>query len=124
MIRNRRTGGDYAKTNSEVVRAKLLFTPAGADGVQIKASYLYDRHFGNDGRGYVFSDVPDAWDNRFVLANRPTYTKTSSDLFTFDVSLPLGQIFTLSSVSTYNHLKTFSTYDGDLRDRKSTRLNS
>lgn len=115
LIKNRLTGGNYARTNSEVVRAKLLFTPAGADGVQIKAAYLYDRHFGNDGRGYVFSDVPNAWDNRYVLANRPTFTRTSADLFTFDVTLPLGDVFTLSSVSTYNHLKTFSTYDGELR---------
>lgn len=115
LIRNRLTGGHYAKTNSEVVRTKLLFTPAGADGIQIKASYLYDRHFGNDGRGYVFSDVPDAGSNRTVEANRPTYTKTSSDLFTLDVALPLSHVFTLSSVSTYNHLKTFSTYDGELR---------
>lgn len=115
LIKNRLTGGNYALTNSEVVRAKLLFTPAGADGVQIKAAYLYDRHFGNDGRGYVFSDVPNAWDNRYVLANRPTFTRTSADLFTFDVTLPVSDVFTLSSVSTYNHLKTFSTYDGELR---------
>lgn len=115
LIKNRLTGGHYARTNSDVVRAKLLFTPAGADGVQIKASYLYDRHFGNDGRGYVFSDVPNAWDNRHVLANRPTFTRTSADLFTFDVTLPISTVFTLSSVSTYNHLKTFSTYDGELR---------
>ena len=115
LIKNRLTGGHYARTNSEVVRAKLLFTPAGADGIQIKAAYLYDRHFGNDGRGYVFSDVPDAWDNRTVIANRPTFTRTSADLFTFDVTLPVSDVFTLSSVSTYNHLKTFSTYDGELR---------
>ena len=115
LIKNRATGGNYAKTSSDVVRAKLLLTPAGADGLQVKASYLYDRHFGNDGRGYVFSDVPGAWDNRYVEANRPTFTRTSTDLFTFDLSLPLSDIFTLSSVSTYNHLKTFSTYDGELR---------
>ena len=115
LVTNRLTGGDYDRTNSEVVRTKLLFTPAGADGLQVKLSYLYDRHFGNKGRGYVFSDVPDAFDNRFVEANRPTFTRTSTDLFTADLSLPLGDIFTLSSVSTYNHLKTFSTYDGELR---------
>ena len=115
LIKNRFSGGNYARTNSEVVRAKLLFAPAGAGGLEIKASYLYDRHFGNDGRGYVFSDVPDAWNNRYVEANRPTYTETGTDLFTVDVSLPLGDVFTLSSVSTYNHLTTFSTYDGELR---------
>lgn len=115
LIKNRFSGGNYAKTNSEVLRAKLLLTPSGPDGLQIKASYLYDRHFGNDGRGYVFSGVPNAWKDRHVTANRPTYTKTAADLFTLDISLPISDAFTLSSVSTYNRLKTFSTYDGDLR---------
>ncbi|WP_447757504.1 TonB-dependent receptor [Sphingopyxis fribergensis] len=115
LIKNSLAGGNYARTNSEVLRGKLLFTPSGADGLQIKLSYLYDRHFGNDGRGYSFSDVANAWDRRTVEANRETYTKTSTDLLTLDVTLPLGDVFTLSSVSTYNHLKTFSIYDGDLR---------
>jgi outer membrane receptor protein involved in Fe transport len=115
FIKNRFAGGNYARTNSEAVRAKLLFTPTGADGIQIKLSYLYDRHFGNDGRGYTFSDVPDAWDDRHVEANRPTYNRMNTDLGTLDISLPLGGGFTLSSVSTYSHIKTFSIYDGDLR---------
>ena len=115
LIKNSVTGGDYAKSNSEVVRTKLLFTPAGAGGLRIVASYLYDRHFGNDGRGYSLTDLPGSWERRTVEANRETYTKTSTDLFTLDASLPLGDMFTLSSISTYNHLKTFSVYDGDLR---------
>jgi iron complex outermembrane receptor protein len=115
LIKNSVTGGDYAKSNSEVVRTKLLFTPFGADGLRIVGSYLYDRHYGNDGRGYTFTDLPNSWKRRTVEANRPTYSKTSTDLFTLDVSLPLGDVFTLSSISSYNHLKTFSTYDGDLR---------
>lgn len=94
LIKNRFAGGNYASTNSEAVRAKLLFTPAGADGIRIKL-WLYDRHFGNDGRGYTFSDVPDAWTNRQVEANRPTYTRTSTDLGTLDIALPLGDVFTL-----------------------------
>jgi iron complex outermembrane receptor protein len=114
LIKNSLTGGDYAKTSSEVVRTKLLFTPGGADGLTIAASYLYDRHFGNDGRGYTFADVPDYWKNRTVEANRPTHSKTSTDLFTLDVSLPLSEVFSLSSISTYNLLKTDSVYDGDL----------
>lgn len=114
LIRNSLTGGHYAKTNSEVVRTKLLFTPGGPDGLKVVASYLYDRHFGNDGRGYTFVDVPDYWKNRTVEANRPTHTKTSTDLFTLDASLPIGDIFSLSSISTYNLLKTDSVYDGDL----------
>lgn len=115
LIKNSFVGGDYAKTHSEVVRTKLLFTPSGPDGLRIVASYLYDRHFGNDGRGYSFTDRPNAWKHRTVEANRDTYTKTSTDLFTLDASLPLGEVLTLSSISTYNRLKTFSTYDGDLR---------
>lgn len=115
LTRNRLTGGHYAPTNSEVLRGKLLFAPSGTDGLQVKLSWLYDRHFGNNGRGYVFSDVPDAWNDRHVEANRPTYTRTSTDLGTLDISLPLSDVFTLSSVSTYSHIKTFSTYDGDLR---------
>jgi len=115
LIKNSVSGGDYAKSNSEVLRTKLLFTPWGADGLKIVASYLRDRHLGNDGRGYTFTDLPNAWKHRTVEANRDTYTKTGTDLFTLDASLPLGDIFTLSSISTYNKLKTFSTYDGDLR---------
>lgn len=115
LIKNSFSGGDYARSNSEVVRTKLLFTPSGAGGLRIVASYLYDRHFGNDGRGYSLTDLPDSWKRRTVEANRETYTKTSTDLFTLDATLPLGDIFTLSSISTYNHLKTFSVYDGDLR---------
>jgi iron complex outermembrane receptor protein len=115
LIKNTFTGGDYAKTHSEVIRTKLLFTPFGADGLRIVASYLYDRHFGNDGRGYTFTDLPNSWKRRTVDANRETYAKTATDLFTLDVSLPLGDVFTLSSISTYNKLKTFSTYDGDMR---------
>lgn len=115
LIENSFTGSDYAKSHSDVLRTKLLFTPWGPDGLRIVASYLYDRHFGNDGRGYTFTDLPNSWKHRTVDANRETYSKTSTDLFTFDISLPLGDVFTLSSISTYNHLKTFSTYDGDLR---------
>lgn len=115
LIKNSFAGGDYANSKSEVVRTKLLFTPGGAGGLRIVASYLYDRHFGNDGRGYSLTDLPDSWKRRTVEANRDTYTKTSTDLFTLDASLPLGDVFTLSSISTYNHLKTFSVYDGDLR---------
>ena len=115
LIENSFTGSDYAKSHSDVLRTKLLFTPWGPDGLRIVASYLYDRHFGNDGRGYTFTDLPNSWKRRTVDANRETYSKTSTDLFTFDISLPLGDVFTLSSISTYNHLKTFSTYDGDLR---------
>jgi len=115
LIENSFAGGDYAKSHSEVLRGKLLFTPWGADGLKVVASYLRDRHFGNDGRGYTFTDLPNSWKRRTVEANRDTYTKTSTDLFTLDASLPLGDVFTLSSISTYNHLKTFSTYDGDLR---------
>lgn len=115
LITNSFLGGKYARTKSDVGRAKLLFTPQGADGIQLKLSYLHDRHFGNRGRGYVFTDVDDYWSDRRVEANRPTYTRTKTDLFTFDATLPLGDALKLSSISTYNHLRTFSTYDGDLR---------
>jgi outer membrane receptor protein involved in Fe transport len=85
LIENSFTGSDYAKSHS-VLRTKLLFTPWGPDGLRIVASYLYDRHFGNDGRGYTFTDLPNSWKRRTVDANRETYSKTSTDLFTFDIS--------------------------------------
>jgi outer membrane receptor protein involved in Fe transport len=114
FVKNSFTGGHYDPNSSDVVRAKLLFTPSGADGLQIKLSYLYDRHDGN-GRGYAYSDTPDYWSNRIVEANRPTFSRSKTDLFTLDATLPLGDVFTLSSISTYNHLRTSSAYDGDLQ---------
>ncbi|KTE38056.1 MULTISPECIES: TonB-dependent receptor [unclassified Sphingopyxis] len=114
FVKNRLTGGDYDPNSSDVVRAKLLFTPAGPDGLQVKLSYLYDRHDGN-GRGYAYSDRPDYWSKRSVEANRPTFSRSKTDLFTLDATLPLGDVFTLSSISTYNHLRTSSAYDGDLQ---------
>jgi outer membrane receptor protein involved in Fe transport len=115
LIENRFTGIDYDQTESELLRAKLLLTPSGPDGLRITAAYLYNRNLGNDGRGYVFTDVPNFWEDRFVEANRPTFTRTETNLFTLDASLPLSDVFELSSTTTYNLLETFSTYDGDLR---------
>jgi len=114
LIKNKLTGGNYSPSHSEVVRSKLLFAPSGPDGLQVMASYLYDRHFGNQGRGYVYTDVPDFWDDRYVTANRDTFTRTKTDLFALDANLPLGEALSLQSITTYNLLETFSTYDGDL----------
>jgi len=97
--------------DSDAIRAKLLFTPTELPGLRLLASYLHDEH--NNGAVYSFADVADSWKTRRILGNRDTRDKARSDIATFDASYELSQALTLSSVTTWSHIRTSTIYDGD-----------
>ncbi|MDV6332760.1 TonB-dependent receptor [Asticcacaulis sp. 201] len=92
-------------------RAKLLWTPNADLKVGLALS-----HIERDG-GYLYTytrtDVPDWYDNRTDDSNSPNVGKNRTDIATLKGDYTLSDRWTLSAVTSWNHVKTYGAYDGD-----------
>lgn len=113
FIRNVTRGVPEDPLDSISVRGKLLWTPSAIQGLEARLGYT---HFEREG-GYTFSyantNVPDFFNNRIATGNDPNFSKTRADIVNLEVTYPLADRLSLSSVSNYSDTWVRRSFDGD-----------
>ncbi|CAL4869977.1 hypothetical protein MMA231_04275 (plasmid) [Asticcacaulis sp. MM231] len=92
-------------------RAKLLWTPTADAKIGLTLS-----HIERDG-GYLYTysrtDVPNWYDNRTDYSDAPNDGRNRTDIVTLKGDYNLSDRWTMSAVASWNHVKTYGSYDGD-----------
>lgn len=94
------------------LRGKLLWTPGALPGFEARLGYTHSERKG--GYAFTYTDVtPHMFDDRTASSNAPNASTINADIATLDLSYKLGDRFSLNSVSSFNKIRQFDTYDGD-----------
>lgn len=98
---------------SAIYRGKLLWTPSALPGLKVQLGYTRAHRTGPYMYSYVRTDLPDYFEHRYSTNNTPDRTRTDSDIVTLQADYALADAWTLSSVSAWNKVDSFSTWDLD-----------
>jgi iron complex outermembrane receptor protein len=98
---------------AQTLRGKLLFTPSALPGLTVRAGVTHDERKGGYMYTYSRTDTPDAADNRVSVGDFPTDTDSTTDLLNLTADYRFGDGFTLSTVSAWSKVDSFSRYDAD-----------
>ena len=97
---------------SDTLRGKLLVTPEGAPGLRLLLSASHDYH--RRGEEYSYTDIPDYWSDRRIDSDTVTYDRTRSDVVTLDAGYQFSPAAAVTSVTSWNRIRSDSAYDGDM----------
>ncbi len=102
---------------STVARAKLLWTPAGVDGLTARLTYTRDDRDGPYMYTYARNDVPDYYRNRINTSDHPSRTGVLAQIATLDVDYAVSDAWSLGSVTSWTDVAMTRSYDTDLTER-------
>ncbi|MBP7704775.1 MAG: TonB-dependent receptor [Caulobacter sp.] len=99
--------------DATTIRGKLLLTPSALPDLTVRAVWTHDER--QSGYFYTYSrtDYPNYFDNRKATADYPNDSDSSTDIFTVEADHRLGELFTLSSITSWSRVENLSRYDGD-----------
>lgn len=98
---------------SAIYRGKLLWTPSALPGLKVQFGYTRAHRTGPYMYSYVRTDLPDYFEHRYTTNNTPDRNHTDSDIVTLQADYALAEAWSLSSVSAWNKVDSFSTWDLD-----------
>ena len=98
---------------SVLVRAKVLWTPAGIPGLTARLSLNHFDRTGPYSFTYSSLDVPDYFDNRVNLSDAPNIDDTRTNSATLEVDYGLGDRWSLNSVTAWSDADSHRRYDND-----------
>lgn len=107
----RGTGEDAV--DSTLARAKLLWTPSGIDGLQVRLGYTRDDRLGPYLYSYARRDVADYYDNRVYLGDHPNTTDAQTDAANLQIDYDTGGAWSISSVTAWSDALMRRSYDND-----------
>lgn len=116
-IRNPTRGTAEDARESTMARAKLLWTPAGIDGLTARLSYTRDDRDGPYMYAYSRRDVPDYYNHRINTSDYPSGTKTLSQVATLEVDYAFNDAWTLTSATSWTDTSMDRSFDTDLTER-------
>lgn len=98
---------------SAIYRGKLLWTPSAIPGLKVQLGYTRAHRTGPYMYTYVRTDLPDYQERRVSLGNTPDRNRTDSDIANLQADYAIGGAWSLSSVTAWNKVDSFSTWDLD-----------
>lgn len=111
------TRGDMEDAReSTTARAKLLWTPAWAEGLTARLGYLRDDRDGPYMYAYARNDVPDYWDDRVNTSDYPSASDALGQMATLELDYAFEGPWTLSSVTAWSNTDMDRSYDTDLTE--------
>lgn len=117
FIRNP-TRGDYEDArDSQMARAKLLWTPTSIEGLTARLTYTRDDRQGPYMYSYARNDVPNYYDNRINTSDYPSSTDTLGQIGTLEVDYTVNDAWSLSAVTAWSDTEMTRSFDTDLTER-------
>ena len=116
FVRNPTRGDAEDALDSTMVRAKLLWTPTGVEGLTARLGYTRDDRNGPYMYTYARRDVDDYFNNRINLSDHPTATDALSQVATLEVDYAPGGKWSLSSATSWTDTDMARSFDTDLTE--------
>lgn len=117
FVRNPTRGGHEDARESTLTRAKLLWTPAGLEGLTARLSLLHDDREGPYMYTYARRDVPDYTDHRINTSDYPSATDLRTDLGTLEVEYVGTGAWSMTSATSFADSDAIRRFDTDLTER-------
>ncbi|MBD9370633.1 TonB-dependent receptor [Xanthomonas sp. XNM01] len=102
---------------STMARAKLLWTPAGIDGLTARLTFTRDDRAGPYMYTYARNDVPDYYRNRINTSDYPSRSDLLAKVATLEVDYAVSDAWSLGSVTSLTDVAITRSYDTDLTAR-------
>ena len=102
---------------STTTRAKLLWTPAGIDGLVARLTYTRDDREGPYMYAYSRRDVRDFYGNRINTSDYASSSDVLSQVATLEVDYAFNDAWSLTSVSAWTDSDMDRSYDTDLTEQ-------
>ena len=111
LVRNVTANIDADQRTTETMRARFLFTPKSAPGLQILATYSHGRFR----RGTLFSDFSAPYKPRYRVSTEdvPGSQRVRSEIGSIEISYSLDPGLRLNSVTNYSRLRSLTITDPD-----------
>ena len=117
FVHNPTRGVGEDERESTMLRAKLLWSPKGIDGLTARLAYTRDDRTGPYMYAYARNDVPNYYDDRINLSDYPGSTDTLGQIATLEVDYALSGRWSLSAVTAWSDTDMQRKFDTDLTER-------
>ncbi|MDG2521953.1 TonB-dependent receptor [Caulobacter segnis] len=95
------------------LRAQLLLRPTEIEGFEARLGYTRFVRDGGYPFGYASTTTPNYMEDRVSFNEIANASKVDANVVTLELSQELGAGLTLSSISSWNSVDQFNSYDGD-----------